>query len=36
MGEVNKILHQIDADGSGTINYTEFIASCMEQSLFQK
>jgi Ca2+-binding EF-hand superfamily protein len=29
MSEVNKVLHQIDVDGSGTINYTEFIASCM-------
>ena len=36
MAEVNKILYQMDTDSSGTINYTEFIASCMEQALFQK
>ena len=29
MLETNKILSQIDSDGSGAINYTEFIASCM-------
>lgn len=29
MTEVNSILSQIDTDNSGTINYTEFIASCM-------
>lgn len=26
----------MDSDSSGTINYTEFIASCMEQTVFQK
>ena len=36
MIEINSILSQIDTDNSGTINYTEFIASCMEQALFQK
>lgn len=34
--EVNSILSQIDTDNSGSINYTEFIASCMEQALYQK
>ena len=36
MVEVDKILNDIDIDGSGKINYTEFITSCMSHALIQK
>lgn len=32
LGELKKLMDCIDNDHSGSINYTEFIASCLEQS----
>lgn len=34
--ELKKLMDSIDSDRSGTINYTEFIASCLEQSVIAK
>ncbi len=34
--ELEKIMASIDTDGSGTIDYTEFIAASMEKSLYLK
>lgn len=36
MGDIKKIIESIDTDHSGSINYTEFIASCLEQSVICK
>ncbi len=36
LGELKKIIDTIDTDHSGSINYTEFIASCLEQSVICK
>lgn len=36
MEEVKKIISSIDTDGSGKIDYTEFLAATMERSLYMK
>lgn len=34
--EINKIISSIDTDGSGRVDYTEFIAATIERSLYMK
>lgn len=34
--EVRKVIESIDTDGSGKIDYTEFLAATMEKSLYMK
>jgi calcium-dependent protein kinase len=34
--ELKTIMESLDSDKSGTINYTEFIASCLEQSVLYR
>ena len=34
--EVRKVISSIDTDGSGKIDYTEFLAATMEKSLYMK
>ena len=34
--EVRKVISSIDTDGSGKIDYTEFLAATMERSLYMK
>lgn len=34
--EIQDILKSIDTDGSGTINYTEFIAATIEKNIYMK
>jgi calcium-dependent protein kinase len=36
LAEIKKIIDTIDTDHSGSINYTEFIASCLEESVIAK
>jgi len=33
---LTKIIKSIDTDGSGTINYTEFIAATLDKSIYLK
>jgi calcium-dependent protein kinase len=34
--EIESVITSMDTDGSGTINYTEFIAASMDKSLYMK
>lgn len=34
--ELEQILTSIDTDGSGTINYTEFLAATIDKSIYLK
>ena len=34
--DVKKVIAMIDTDGSGLIDYTEFLAATMEKSLYMK
>lgn len=34
--EIESVISSMDTDGSGTINYTEFIAASMDKSLYMK
>lgn len=34
--EVTKVINSMDTDGSGKIDYTEFLAATMERSLYMK
>merc|ERR1712093_803635 len=36
MGDMEQILRDIDSDGSGTIDYTEFLAATMDKKLYIK
>ena len=36
LSELKSIMDSLDTDKSGTINYTEFIASCLEQSILHR
>lgn len=34
--EITKVIASIDTDGSGRVDYTEFLAATMERSLYMK
>lgn len=34
--EIKKVIESIDTDGSGKVDYTEFLAATMEKSLYMK
>lgn len=34
--EITKVISSIDTDGSGRVDYTEFLAATMERSLYMK
>lgn len=34
--EIRKVIMSIDTDGSGKIDYTEFLAATMEKSMYMK
>lgn len=36
MVQIQRILKDLDIDGSGTVNYTEFTTACMSHALIQK